>query len=369
MINPLLENPAPDFSELERVLKGEQEPRRVHLMEHLIDQEVLQAIAERFLDEPWIEWDKSCEPLPPEAFLKQRIEMYYRLGYEHVPAVRIWANHPPLPKRWTADTADFSRGQREWVDQSGGLISNWHEFETFPWEGIRPNLTACERMARILPPGMKMTVSVTLFEHVLEYLLGYQGLFYLLHDEPELVAQVFDRWGQKAYEYYAAAIDMEQVGAILHPDDMGYKTSTLVSPDVLRQHVFPWLERYAALAHEHGKMFWIHSCGNHFAAGTIEDLIEIVKIDAFHSFQDEILPVIEFKKRYGHRVAALGGVDVDKLIRLDEEGLRAYLRNILEQCVPGGRFALGSGNSVTNYVPLENFCIMVDESRRYNQVL
>jgi uroporphyrinogen decarboxylase len=364
MINPLLENPTPDFSELARVLKGEQEPRRVHLMEHLIDEEVLQAIAECYLDEPWITWDRNLESVPPEAYLKQRIEVHYRLGYDHMPAVRIWSNVPPVPKRWAADTARLSRGQRAWVDQSDGLISNWHEFETFPWEDIKPNLSGCELMARNLPPGMKLTVSVTLFERVLD-LLGYTGLFYLLHDEPELVAQVFDQWGQKAYEYYEAAIDIEEVGAILHADDMGYKTSTLVSPDVLRRHVFPWLKRYAALAHEHGKMFWIHSCGNHFAAGTIEDLIEIVKIDAFHSFQDEILPVTEFKKRYGHRVAALGGVDVDKLIRLDEESLRAYVRDILGQCVPGGRFALGSGNSVTNYVPLENYYIMLDEGRRY----
>lgn len=34
-----------------------------------------------------------------------------------------------------------------------------------------------------------------LFEHDLEVLLGYGGLFYLLYDEPELVAQVFGRQG------------------------------------------------------------------------------------------------------------------------------------------------------------------------------
>jgi uroporphyrinogen decarboxylase len=28
----------------------------------------------------------------------------------------------------------------------------------------------------------------------------------------------------------------------------------------------------------------------------------------------------------------------------------------------GGRFALGSGNSVTNFVPVENYLIMLDEA-------
>ena len=91
-----------------------------------------------------------------------------------------------------------------------------------------------------------------------------------------------------------------------------------------------------------------------------------MKIDAFHSFQDVILPVGEFKRRYGNRVATLGGVDIDPLARLDEPELRRYIRSILDQCVPGGRYALGTGNSVTNYVPLENYFVLLDEARRWS---
>ncbi|MBM3149230.1 MAG: uroporphyrinogen-III decarboxylase-like protein, partial [Chloroflexi bacterium] len=207
--------------------------------------------------------------------------------------------------------------------------------------------------------------TASLFEHVLENLLGYEGLFFMLHDDRELVAQVFARWGQKVYDYYASVIGMEQVGAIFHADDLGFKTSTLLSPDDLRRLVFPWLKKYAALAHEHGKMFWYHCCGNVYRNGVIDALIEEVQIDAFHSFQDVILPVTDFQAQYGDRVATLGGVDMDKLARMDEADLRRYIRSILEQCMPGGRFALGSGNSVANYIPLENYLILLDESRRW----
>lgn len=55
--------------------------------------------------------------------------------------------------------------------------------------------------------------------------------------------------------------------------------------------------------------------------------------------QDVILPVGEFKHRYGNRVATLGGVDVDPLARLDEPALRRYIRSILDHCAPGGRCA------------------------------
>jgi uroporphyrinogen decarboxylase len=364
MTSPLLEHPAPDFAEFERVLKGEQGPRRVHLVELLIDEEVLQAITERCLGEAWVPLAAETK----EPYFEQLVTLYYRLGYDYVPVAQWppnWINHPPPKRRRTEDTAELSRGQREWVEESGGLISSWEEFEQFPWDKIEPDLSCCELAARNLPEGMKIVVSTNFSEHIFHGLLGIESLSYMMYDEPELVTQVFSRWGQKVYDFYEAVVGMEQVGAIFHCDDLGFKTSTLISPDALRQHVFPWHKKYAALAHQHGGMFWFHSCGNLYRSGVIEDIIEDVQIDAFHSFQDVVLPVADFKARYGDRVATLGGADVDKMARMDEASLREYIRGILERCTPGGRFALGTGNSVANYIPVRNYRIMLEEGRRW----
>ena len=56
---------------------------------------------------------------------------------------------------------------------------------------------------------------------------------------------------------------------------------------------------------------------------------------------------------------------MDKLARLDEASLREYVRDTLERCMPGGMFALGSGNTIANYIPLRNYFAMLDESRRW----
>jgi uroporphyrinogen decarboxylase len=245
------------------------------------------------------------------------------------------------------------------------MISSWSQFERFPWDEVEPDLSPFELAARCLPDGMKIAACSSVFEHILERVLGYNGLFTLLYDEPELVRAVFARWGQMVYEFYESVVGSDAVGALFHGDDLGFKTSTLVSPDALRQLVFPWLRKYAELAHAHGKTFWYHCCGNIYDTGVIEDLIEDVQIDALHSFQDVILPVTEFVERYGDRVAALGGVDVDKMVRMPQSDLRAYVRHMLGQCMQGGRFAIGTGNTVANYVPLESYFAMLDECRRY----
>jgi uroporphyrinogen decarboxylase len=35
---------------------------------------------------------------------------------------------------------------------------------------------------------------------------------------------------------------------------------------------------------------------------------------------------------------------------------------LIFDCLPNGRFAIGSGNTVANYVPVENYIIMLEES-------
>lgn len=380
MLNPLLERPTPDFAELERILRGEEEPGRVHLVELGIDQEILEAISERFLGQAWVfppasaarafgvqvgEGENSFTQ-SEEPHLRRLVDMYHRLGYDCVSTWPIFTHHPPLAYRLrTDDTAEVPHEQRRWVDEHRGLISSWEDFERFPWDEIVADTGACQFVAQCLPAGMKIAAKAVLYEHVMENLLGYEGLFYLLHDDPKLVEQVFAHWGQKVYEYYEAVIGMDAVGAIFHADDLGFKTSTMLPPDALRKYVFPWFRQYAALAHAHGKTYWYHCCGNVYSSGVIEDLIDYVQIDALHSFQDVILPVADFRRRYGDRVAALGGADVDKMARMAGTGLREYVRGILDGCMPGGRFAMGSGNSVTNYVPVENYCLMLEECRRW----
>lgn len=94
----------------------------------------------------------------------------------------------------------------------------------------------------------------------------------------------------------------------------------------------------------------------------MEDLIADVKIDGKHSFQDNVVPIWEYKKRWGDRIALLGGIDVHKLATLGTDDLRRHVRKVIDLCAPGGRFAVGAGNSIPSYVSVENYLTMMDEA-------
>ena len=356
-----LAKPEPNFDELRQVILGHETARRVHFAELYADPEIVRRVLEDVLGEP----AAASLDQDPETYYRQLIKFWHRMGYDY-----IWISGAiefARAEKVAEDTADLSRGKRSWVDERGGLIASWGDYERYPWP--RPedvDYSRYEFVARHLPPGMKMMVcpSSGVFEVVSEHLLGFEGMSIMLFENPELVEAVFNRVGETIYGFYRNIVTLDNVGGFFQGDDLGFKTSTFLSPRHLANHVLPWHKRYAELAHAHGLMYWLHSCGN--LREIMDALIDDVKIDAIHSFQDEIIPVTEFKETYGDRVAVLGGIDVDKLCRLGEGELRAYIRHILDRCMPR-RYALGSGNSVANYVPVRNYLIMMDEGARWSQ--
>ena len=362
-----LKHPRPDIESFKEVILRQKAPERPPFIELHIDKEVIKELVEKELDGKWVEplEDKETQ----KACLRNYIECHYRLGYD---CIRLTGEfrfssglHFTSEVREGADTAALSRGERKWAEEGKGAISSWEDFEKYPWHSLSEvDLWSLEFVSENLPEGMGVLAcpSAGVFEIGLNNLFGYENLSYLLYDDPELIKAVFDRVGQLIYGYYERVIGLENLVGFFQGEDMGFKTGTLIAPRFLKEYILPWHRKIAQLAHDNDLLYLLHSCGN--LESIMEDLIEDVKIDAKHSFEDEIMPVTQFKEKYGDRIAVLGGVDMDKLCRLGEPELRAYVRSIIDNCIQGGGYALGSGNSITNYMPLQNFLIMLDEGLR-----
>lgn len=358
-IEPYASAPHPDYPAFESMLRGLEPPSRVHFCELRMDEEFVRHATERWFGENWIDRESDAT-----AYHQQFVRFAARMGYDLYCYWGFpWTGLPALPERVAADTAALGTGTRSWVAEGGGLIATREELEAFPWEEVGFDLTPLEAMEAALPEGMRLAVSTHWFAFVFQRLLGEERTFLLSHDDPGLVREALDRWGERVLAYYAACLARPSVAAVLHSDDLGYKTGTLMSPAWLRENVFPWLARFAELAHSRGKLFVLHSCGN--TLEIMEDLIEDVKIDGYHSFQDVIIPVSEFHRRYGGRIGVIGGVDMDALGRMPAGELRDYVRRTLRECMPRGRYALGAGNSLANYVRPENYLAMMEEGWRW----
>lgn len=357
-----VKKPSPDCKWFRRVILGQEIPKRPPFVELFLDQEILREIVVNYLGRLWIEPDQTIESRM--KYWDNYIEAYYRLGYDFV-----WIDgrvNFPSKSRSTSDTAQLSRGKRHWDEEGAGAIASWADFETYRWPSqVEFNLWDIEYVSSHLYDGMGLFVFPCrgFLEVPLEIIMGYENFSYLLYDEPDLVKAVCDRVGQTILSFYRQVLDVDHLMGFFPGDDMGFKSATLIAPDALRKLILPWHRQASSLAHAHDLLYMLHSCGN--LDEIMDDLIDDVKIDAKHSFEDQIMPVAEFKQLYGGKIAVLGGIDIDKLCRLPEDDLRRYIRETLEACMPSGRYALGSGNSVTNYIPVRNYLCMLDEGYNF----
>lgn len=343
----------PDFERLRRALLREGPVDRVPMLELKADDEIIASV---------MGVDSPRDSIEKDRFTRLMVQFWHELGYD---AVRLKAGLDlPRHKIEAEDTAGaLGREQREWQSESGGPIANWEDFERYPWP--RPedaDFSQIELATSILPEGMKLLISPYGMLEPAMWLMGYQPFAMALYDQPDLVEALVERIASIYVPIAEAVLDMDSVGGLFTGDDMGFKTATMISPDHLREYIFPYHKRLAALAHERDKIYILHVCGN--IEAVIDDLIDDVNIDAKHSFEDIIMPVEDFKARYGDRVSAVGGIDIDLLCRGGEDEVRARVREVLEACMPVG-YVLGTGNSVANYVPVRNFLAMVDEGHRW----
>ena len=366
----------PNFENLRRTILRQGPPGTVPFFELFVDPGMVEAVLEekfpvnlhRYVEEPVLEIAQD-----ELAGLVKSLDMYvrfsYEMGYDYVPMVTGFSLRRSL--KVAADTAGIQNwpdGQRYWQDEASGPIQSWADFEAYPWpraEDISP--AALQYVSTIVPEGMKIAAFLFggIFEHA-SWLMGLQSFSYALHDQPDLVEAICQRVGELATATAAQAVTIDNVAMMFLSDDLGFYSGTFVSPDVLRRHVFPHYKKITDITHQAGKLLIFHSCGNVYRI--MDEVIDDIGIDAKHSFEDKIMPVEDVYRRWGDRIAILGGLDMHLLGQGTEEQVRARTRQILEVCgVKGTGYCLGTGNTAANYIPKQNYLAMLDEGRRWNR--
>jgi uroporphyrinogen decarboxylase len=337
----------PDFGQLERVLRREI-PDRPVLFEFFFDDPIYELYAGEKFPEGCI-W-----PRLDDLDNRGRIiaKAFAAAGYDHV-TIRgsAWdVFHNIIREQRNAETVSLNEGEHIWDRAS---------FEAFPWcDPDSFDDSHLDRLAREIPEGMKLIVHGPMgIEEIVFQLTGYERLCYLLFDKPDLVEDIFRKVGEQFVSYYRRAVQHESVGAIIYNDDWGFNTGPMISPEDLRRLVFPHVRKIVQMAHDAGKPAILHSCGNLYGE-IMEDIIEDLKFDAKHSYEDLIMPVEEAYQLLKGRIAVLGGLDVDYLVRHSGEEIEKRAAALVEMGMKGGGYALGSGNSIAKYIPDESFQAM-----------
>jgi uroporphyrinogen decarboxylase len=336
----------PKFERLRKVLMLEGEPDRIPLIELWVDCE----IKEKLLGKPIGDLLLQAKDYRVEA----DIEFWSKTGYDYIHVV----------PQYTLSQKKKAKG-REWAPEKRGMITSEEEFEAFPWpEEI--DYSRLEKGKHHLPAGMRIiSGSLAGIYEETWMLMGFEQFALGLIKRPEFVKRLMDKVGKLTLQIFEEVSSYDQVGALWLSDDIAYIQGTMVAPKFLRQYLFPWYRKIVLVGKKHNLPVLYHSDGNLWPV--MEDLIE-VGFNAIHPIEPKAMNIRELKEKIGDKFCLLGGIGLDyPLSRGKPSEVEEAVKAMLKAIAPGGGYAIGSSNSITEWVPLENYKALLRASLRWGR--
>lgn len=253
--------------------------------------------------------------------------------------------------------------EMNWAETGKGVISNEKEFEKFPWpDPESTDLSVLDTIQPLLPDGMKAIANIGKIFTGAWQLMGFTFFCEALEDNPKLVARVFERVAAIQTRITERVASHPVVGAVLHADDIAYFTGPMIKPDVLRRHVFPAYKQMGDFCRKRGVIYLYHSDGQ--MKDLIGDIVDCGFV-GLHPIEPKPMSAVEVKKQWGDRLCLLGHIDVDLLARGTPQEVRNQTKRNLDLLARDGGYCPGSGNSVPDYVPVQNFIAMIEAIREW----
>lgn len=346
----------PDFERIRKTARHE-EPDRVPLCEVLIEYPV----QSRFLGRQVSAGD-----------IESQVEFWARAGYDYIP-ITVGMMTPGkvteesliarvIRERMLGDSPDTG-DERTWNLEYRSFIETREDFERFPWDlAARLDFSAFHRVRDHLPGGMKViAVSGKIFT-LTWMLMGFNNFGVSLITDESFVADVFRRVAEIQFEGLEAIIEMPHLGAVWVVDDIAFSNGTIIPPQALRDHVFPWYREMARRCHRNNLLFFMHSDGN--LMPVMNDLIEL-GVDVLQPIDPTCLDIAAVKERYGDRLCLAGNVSNELLRSGTPDEVDTVVKKLISTCAPGGGYCVGSGNSVPEWAKFENYMAMREAVFRY----
>jgi uroporphyrinogen decarboxylase len=89
-------------------------------------------------------------------------------------------------------------------------------------------------------------------------------------------------------------------------------------------------------------------------------------VSAIHPIEPKAMNIADVKQRYGNKLCLIGNIDVDLLARGSVDEIINNVKRNIEQVGLDGGHCVGSGNSIPEYVKLENYIAMIETVKEFN---
>ncbi len=206
------------------------------------------------------------------------------------------------------------------------------------------------------------------FFHDSAELMGMEQFFVEMHLNPEIVEAIIEKCFNFYYEINRRTFESNPgiIDFYFFGNDFGSQRGLLISPDMWRKFYKPHIIKLVDLAHKHGAVAGLHSCGD--IHEIFPDLIEIgmdvinpIQVNA-KNMDPELL-----KKEYGKDIVFFGGIDENEiLLNGTVQDVRKETRRIMDMLGYDGKYIVAASHDyLLPEIPAENIVAMYDEACKY----
>ena len=318
-----------------------------------------------------LDWVVTIPNLDPhikqfEVLKENEEEVVVRTGFEAVIQKRL-AYPMPAFLRFETDTVekmqafqfddpwDERRFFKAGDNQIAG-VGDGFERNSPAWiDGVKKNY-----------PDIPVYGSVCEGHEMLWRILGTENVMLWIGLYPEEVGKFVERINAFSLELLKAQI--RAAGGLLDGmviwGDVAYKHGLFFSPNYWRKYFKPGVKALVDECHSRGLPVIYHGCGN--VQRIFEDFIE-VGVDAYNPLEAKAgMDVVELRRKYGHRIAFCGNMDVIQWAEGSPEDLKRTVLTKLN-AGKGGGYIFQSDHSVPSNVSGQNYDYVVKLVREYGK--
>ena len=289
---------------------------------------------------------------------------------------------PRFPVRTLGEDEEYVTETTAW----GGVRRNHKDRSTTPeiiecpvkekddWAALKVRLepdagrvdweTATANYKRWRDEGRYIVFSAASGYDATQAIIRSEQLLMFMAEAPELIADIvmtlarnisvtFEMMEERGFEF----------DGLWNFNDMGYRNTSLFSPQMYRDIIQPADRLMWETAHRHGAQVLLHSCGR--VSGLIPDLLD-AGLDCLQALEVKAgMDPIAIKKEFGDRLAIFGGIDTRCLEDPDPALIEAEIKTKFAACMPGGGYLYHTDHSVPNDVSFERYCHTLELVRKY----
>lgn len=195
-------------------------------------------------------------------------------------------------------------------------------------------------------------------------IFGFENFMYTLFDDLQLIEEVLEM-GANYYVEITKKVLERNLTFLFVGDDIAFKSTTLIDPNLLRKIWLPRLQRIFEPAIKSNTPILFHSDGN--IIEMIPDLINS-GINALNPIEPYGMEIDQIKREFGRDIALVGNLDVGgNLSRGSTEDVRREAESLIDRIGTDGGLVLASSHSITKNVKPENFLAMIDTAHTYGR--